>query len=338
MSARLASDLNTFRIAAPHGGEIGIPVEVDDATDPYLALTRPGGVREYYERNGYVVVRNLVPDALCDAAKEAFVREIKPFGGYIYRQASANPEKNELTRHGYVLNSILNIQDLDRGRFPRFREAGLAVITHPNLHEASNALLGEAGTIVQSMYFEGNPVTWAHQDTYYLDSIDLGHMVGAWIAVEDIKPGAGRFYVYPGSHRIDMKRNGGDFDIAFNHERYKRLVLDVVASHGLECRAPALRKGDVFFWSSKTIHGSLVTTQEEHSRASFTSHVIPGSKGFLQFQSREKPLRLQDINGIRVHCPKDQNSAVNRAVMRVETAFPGAFQAVKRAAVKLVTR
>jgi hypothetical protein len=46
------------------------------------------------------------------------------------------------------------------------------------------------GKLVQSMYFEGNPATWAHQDTYYLDSEHTGAMTAAWFAVEDIKPGA----------------------------------------------------------------------------------------------------------------------------------------------------
>jgi hypothetical protein len=57
---------------------------------------------------------------------------------------------------------------------------------------------------------------------------------------EDSHPGAGRFYVYPGSHRIDMVKNGGDFDIASNHARCKALVLDVLRRYNLECRAPAL--------------------------------------------------------------------------------------------------
>jgi phytanoyl-CoA hydroxylase len=329
---------NSFRISSPNGIEITIPVEVEEASDPYPGLARPAGIKAYFDEHGYVVVRKLIPSGLCDAAREAFVAEVRPYDGHIYRQATANPEKNLFSERGFVLNSILNIQDLNRAQFPRFRDAGLSIITHRGLHDAANALLSEEGTVVQSMYFEGNPVTWAHQDTYYLDSTDLGRMVGAWIAVEDIQPGAGRFFVYPGSHRIDMKKNGGDFDIAFNHERYKRLVLDVVARHRLECRAPAMRKGDVLFWSSKTVHGSLITTQGEFSRASFTVHVIPRSKGFLQFQSRERSLRLREINGVPVHCPKDQNRLVSRAVFLAETTFPRLFQAIKKIAVKLLTR
>ena len=50
------------------------------------------------------------------------------------------------------------------------------------------------------MYFDGNPVTWPHQDIYYLDAEEIGRMTSAWVAVEDIAPDAGRFFVYPKSH------------------------------------------------------------------------------------------------------------------------------------------
>jgi phytanoyl-CoA hydroxylase len=52
-------------------------------------------------------------------------------------------------------------------------------------------------------------------------------------------------------------------------------VLDLIERFKLECRAPALNKGDVLFWHSKTIHGSLETRQPEHSRSSFTAHWLP---------------------------------------------------------------
>ena len=70
-------------------------------------------------------------------------------------------------------------------------------------------------------------------------------MVGAWIALEDIAPGAGRFFIYPRSHLIDLALNRGSLSIASNHAGYKKMVLDVIREHGLECRAPALQKGDV---------------------------------------------------------------------------------------------
>jgi phytanoyl-CoA hydroxylase len=135
-----------------------------------------------------------------------------------------------------------------------------------------------------------------------------------------------------------MAKNGGDFDIAFHHERYKQLVKRVIREQRLDCRAPALSKGDVLFWSAKTIHGSLKTTQPTRSRRSFTAHFIPERSRFLQYQARVKPLEIERVNGVSVHHPKDLSKASNRAVFLIETRFPRTFQFAKKAAVKLVTR
>lgn len=328
---------NDFYLCGPDGDRVGVPVSVDDASDPYLKLESSEAIRDYYEREGYVVFRNLIPKELCDQAKLAFEQEVKPYRGYMYRQTtSGDPQKHIFTEFGYVLNSILNIQDLDAKKFSRFREYGLSIITHSNLYDALRTILGEPGKLVQSMYFEGNPSTWAHQDTYYLDSTEIGRMTAAWIAVEDIQPGAGQFYIYPGSHKIDMVKNGGDFDIAFNHSRYKELVLSIIKKYKIECRVPTLRKGDVLFWGVKTIHGSLKTQQPNASRCSFTAHFIPHSTGFLQFQKIHKKLNLCKVNSFQVHCPKNQNRIKNRAIFYIETRFPKIFKLVKRQAIKLL--
>jgi phytanoyl-CoA hydroxylase len=317
--------------------KIEIPVAEEDDY-PYFALNQAKDIRKYYGENGYVVVRGLLPQGLCDRATASFEAEVKPFGGFIYRQASANPERHVFTNEGYMLNTILNVQSLDRRHFAGFRQAGLDLLTHANMQRAISTLLGEPGKLVQSMYFDGNPVTWPHQDTYYLDAEEIGRMTAGWVAAEDIAPGAGRFFVYPKSHLIDMAKNGGDFDIAFHHERYKELVKQVIGEQGLVCRAPALSKGDVLFWAAKTIHGSLRTTEPTCSRRSFTAHFIPDRSRFLQFQNRVRPLKTELVNGMRVHHPKDLSKAANRAVLFVETRFPRTFQITKRAAIKLITR
>jgi len=333
-----AAAVDGYRISAPHGGAIRIPAHVDSVDDPYSGLVTLEQRRAYYASHGYIVIRKLLPARVCDAVRHAYEREVKPYPGHLYRQASANPERHVTTPQGHVLNSLLNIQDFDSRRFAEFRSTGLEVITCAPMRSAVEALLGEPGRLVQSMYFEGNPVTWAHQDTYYLDGEPLGSMTAAWIALEDIHPGAGRFYVYPGSHRIDMEKNGGDFDIAFHHDRYKSLIIEVIRKFGLECRAPALGKGDVLFWKSKTIHGSLATPEPMNSRSSITAHFIPASGRFMQYQTRARSMRLERVNGMDVHCPKNQARLVNRAVMAVEVGFPGAFRFAKRLAVKALTR
>jgi phytanoyl-CoA hydroxylase len=305
--------------------------------DPVPGVTDGAALRRDFDAEGYVVVPGLIPGELCDRARAAFAAEVKPYTGPLYRQTTTgNPERHVFSGHGHLLNPILNIQSLRQSRFPRFRAAGLEILTHPQLQRAALAILGEPGTIVQSMYFEGNSATWAHQDAYYVDSAGPGGMIGAWIALEDIAAGAGRFYVYPQSHLIEIAPNRGDLDIAFHHDRYKQHVLDVIAAHGLTRRAPALRRGDVLLWSTKTIHGSLETTEPQHSRSSITAHLLSASAELLQFQRRRRRLAPVTIKGVQVHVPKNQNAWGPRAVLWVESTFPRAFQSAKRAAIKLI--
>ncbi len=327
-----------YPITAPDGTEISIPDDVDPE-EAYPASYQREAVARYFSEHGYVVLRGLIPEGLCDQARTAFSEEVRPYGGFLYRQATADPERHVWTSGGYMLNSLLNIQDLPSRRFPHFRAAGLEILTHHNLVSALEAIIGERPKIVQTMYFEGNPQTWAHQDTYYLDSTELGRMVAAWVAVEDIHPGAGRFFVYPGSHRISMPRNTGDLNIAFRHADYKELVLRVIRQNKLKCRAPALRKGDVLLWGARTIHGSLETHEPTRSRASFTAHYIPASTTLLQFQSRpRKLLNVKRINGIEIHSPKDLDRSSNRAIFMIETRFPRLFKMAKRLAIRALMR
>jgi phytanoyl-CoA hydroxylase len=321
----------------PTGSSMASPATRDDDF-AYFTIDEIDAIKRYYAEYGYVVIRDLIPKEVCRQANQHFDQEVRPYQGFIYRQATANPERHVFSQQGFMMNPILNIQSMGRRDFPQFLRSGLEVITHPRLQAVVTGMYDAPGKLVQSMYFEGNPATWPHQDTYYLDAEQIGKMTAAWIAVEDIAPGAGRFFIYPKSHLLDLPKNGGDQDVAFNHTRYKQYVLEVIDRHGLECRAPALGEGDVLLWASRTIHGSLQTTEPERSRRSFTAHFIPDSSRFLQWQSRIKALNLEPINGINVHKPKALDLVRNRAVLWVETRFPRSFQFAKKVAVKALTR
>jgi phytanoyl-CoA hydroxylase len=318
------------------GERLAVPATREDDF-AYFHPSETEAIKAYYSEYGYVVVRRLVPVEAVENANALFDREILPSKRFIYRQATANPERHVWTPNGFMLNSLLNLQSLDPRHFGGFRRASQQVLTDTGLQGIVKGLLGEAGKLVQSMYFHGNPVTWPHQDTYYLDSEHLGSMSAAWIAAEEIAPGAGRFFVYPGSHKIDMQKNGGDFDIAFHHDRYKQLVRDIIRDQGLRCRAPALAAGDVLFWHARTIHGSLPTTQPERSRRSFTAHYIPHSHRLISWQSTFKKLEHGVFNGMHLQYPKNQVHAVNRAILFAETRFQYGFRMGKKLAVKFLT-
>jgi len=307
---------------------------------PYFDFYEPDweGFISYYQKNGYVVLRNAVLPEICDQANAAFDREVSPSREMIQRQNPGYPQRHQKDSRGYMMNPILNVQSMDPASFPRFRFLALNVLTARGVKDGCSKLFGESGKLVQSMFFEGNLGTRPHHDTYYLDSTDQGRMVASWIAMEDIAPGAGRFFVCPGSHEIDLAKNGGDFGMAFNHGKYHKLISDIIANRPLKISAPALRKGDVLFWSSNLIHGSLKTTQPEFSRRSFTAHWIPESTDLLQFQTRVRKLDCDTVNGVPVARPKDFARLNNRVVAKLQGHFPKAYTLAKRLVIKALLR
>ena len=325
------------KVTSPVGTEILVP-EIADEDGPTFSLSNMAAIRAYYEDNGYVVIKKVVAPEVCDQIRGAFSSSVKPYDGHIYRQTTANPEKNKINEFGFVMNPILNLQSLGVSKFAALKDMAIKTFSGDPIKNISKAIFQEEGQLVQSMYFEGNSETWPHQDTYYLDSETIGTMIGCWYALEDINAGAGRFFVIPGSHKVDMRKNGKDIDFAFNHSRYKDLVRSILTEGNVQFRAPLLNKGDAIVWNSKTIHGSLRTTRPQFSRSSLTAHYIPASHRFLQFQTRIKALKLRRFEGMSFHCPKDMDLMSSRLVMAVETTFPKTFQMTKKLAIKAMLK
>jgi phytanoyl-CoA hydroxylase len=328
-----------IELRTPRGLRAQVPETIAEDPSPHFDLTDGERLRAYYREHGYAVVRGLVPADDCERLRALWAAEVKPSKDFIYRQATAKVERHVFNTQGWVMNPILNLQSLDPRRYPQFRLFAVKrVLTAPGLIRAMQVLLGEPPKIVQSMYFEGNSATWEHQDSYYLDSEKVGTMAAAWIAMEDIAATAGRFFVCPGSHRIDMGRHSLKTNIADNHEGYIESVVQKVRELDLPIRAPCLRQGEVLLWNAWTIHGSLDGQDPVHSRASVTCHAIAESHRFLQLQTRLMKLDIERVNGISVHCPKDLSRPKNRAIFHLESHHPRAFYWLKRNAIRWMLR
>ncbi len=328
-----------IELHTPRGLKVTVPEQTTEDPSPKFDLSQKLAIKQYYDQNGYVVLRDLVAAADCERVRGLWNVEVKPSQEFIYRQATAEAERHVFNAQGWVMNPILNLQSVDPRRYPRFRDfATHRILTAPGLVQTLQLLLGERPKIVQSMYFEGNSVTWEHQDSYYLDSEHVGSMAGAWVALEDIAAGAGRFFICPQSHRLDLGRQSYHNNIADNHEVYIRSVVKKVEELGLTVRAPRLCIGDVLFWNSWTIHGSLDSQSPQHSRSSITCHAIAESHRFLQLQTRIKRLAIRRINGVSVHCPKDLARISHRVIFQFETHFPGTFYRAKQAGIRWLFR
>ena len=220
---------------------------------------------------------------------------------------------------------IMNLQDLSVKQYPGFRRAGLNILTHPTIQRALIALTGEPGRCIHTMYFDGNQTTWAHRDGHYIDSGHDGHMIGVWVAAEDIHPDAGRFFIVPQSHRMKVPGEEGDP----NSAAYKASMAEFVRNGPLDCLAPVLRQGDLLLWNSMVIHGSLPTTDEHYSRRSFTAHYVPLSHPYKWNVRVGQSMKRIRFNRVEVILHTDDGTLTKRLRNRVRSDWPRVYGAAR---------
>ena len=256
---------STLRSAAPTEANSGASVAGED--------NYRDAVKAYYEANGYVVVRDLIPGSAIDHLLEIYSAQIIPSRTRFFRQNTNRYERNELSSYGYVEQSFLDIHAF--GHFPLFARAALDIFCHQNLLTMLSRVTGsESHNLMQSMLFDMNTHTQPHQDWWYLDSVPAGNLIAAWIALEDIHVDAGRFYVLPKSQRVKLHEDG------LAYSEWKARMRAYADARAPDLSAPKLRKGDVLFWNSRTIHGSFATLDRKRSRKSLTAHFLPAQFKF----------------------------------------------------------
>jgi phytanoyl-CoA hydroxylase len=256
--------------------------------------------QEYYEENGYYVYRNLVSSDLIDQLLRRFHDDIVPSKYPFFRQNTNRYETSRLTQHGYVQQSFLDIHDYKK--FPEFSQCAKEIYTSAEMRNALTEVTGfDAFHLMQTMLFDANTETQSHQDCWYLDSVPNGHLLAAWIALEDIDERAGRFYVVPKSHTLDFHSDTPDLA----HDDWIARVKDYVAAHRDQVYAPALKKGDVLFWNSHTIHGALPTQDPRLSRKSLTAHYLPSRFEFGNIFLTKENLHYKSHNGMQYFRTRD---------------------------------
>jgi phytanoyl-CoA hydroxylase len=231
---------------------------------------------QYYAAFGYLHVPGLVPIEPIDALADEYNNALKSCEKALLRQNSRY-EPNQFDSAGAVLNPLLNAHrsHLENPELKNLSERMLDVICNRRLHAALASLTPyPQHCVMQTMIFE-QAITSAHQDWTYLDTLPAGHLTAAWIALEDIAPDAARFFVVPGSQ---------NFRHFFSEEAVKNASyiqeMEEIYHERFEASqiVPPMKKGDVVFWNSRLIHGSIPGTNPLRTRLSLAIHTIP--KGF----------------------------------------------------------
>jgi phytanoyl-CoA hydroxylase len=280
------------------------------------APTITGTVMNHYEEYGYAVCRNLIPPALIDRLVERYMNDIVVSDYPFFRQNTDAYEANRLTEHGYVKQSFLDIHDY--GKFSQFSKCARDIFTSDAIRAALSEVTGfDSFNLMQTMLFDANTETIPHQDWWYLDTVPNGFLLGAWIALEDIDERAGRFFVIPKTFNVDLHSDTPNLP----HSHWLKRIGNFVAEHRDEVFAPEMKKGDVLFWNSRTIHGSLPTRDPSFSRKSLTAHYMPSHMKFGNLFVTKDPVPYKEYNGMKFFRNQPDYSMVNKLKFKVKTSM-----------------
>ena len=263
--------------------------------------------RQYYETYGYYLWRALVSVGQIDALLSEYQRKVLPAKSPFFRQNTSRYEKNVITPAGHVKQSFLDIHQYRK--FPEFSRCAMAIYTSKTIREALCDVTGFASfNLMQTMLFDANTATWPHQDWWYLDSVPNGHLLAVWIALEDIDERAGRFYVLPGSQSVDLHSDTPNLP----HTEWVQRMGRYVDAHTDEIYAPDMKKGDVLFWNSRTVHGSLPTRDPGFSRRSLTAHYLPSQFPYGNLFTKKDWIRYKEHDGMKYYRNQPDYSLYNK--------------------------
>jgi len=262
----------------------------------------PSPVRAAYEHNGFCVVPGLINPSLIDRVL-ADLEAAKTSSRRYYTQSTHTWVKlNNISPEGFLNESIQT--PTKQPSIGPLRDSVRQLIVSPSISTAL-ADLSDFSSFInwQNMLFDKSVGTVDHADTWYLDTAPRGLMIAAWIALEDIHPDSGPFFVVPGSHRIQLAENNRS--TVQDHYQYAEFIRTYISDNNLERVSPRMNKGDVLFWHPNTIHGSFSQADARRSRKSVTAHYHPVGLGRSGHQ--ESPAA---IAAILKHMQATENPAI----------------------------
>jgi ectoine hydroxylase-related dioxygenase (phytanoyl-CoA dioxygenase family) len=146
----------------------------------------------------------------------------------------------------------------------------------------------------QCLYFEYGSQQGCHQDTAFVYVTPPHQLVASWVALEDVVPGAGELFYYPGSQRLDdlifaggtKALRGGDPDAA----TYSAQLEGIASEAGLSRHLLHIAKGDALMWAADLMHGGA-PIEARHTRRSLVTHYCPKSASVPYVAQSGKALR-----------------------------------------------
>ncbi len=252
--------------------------------------------RQFYEENGYVVLREWLST---EAAKRINQEFHKLWIDLIREGTIAQDEERPL-------ESV----------FPRLRDYHLtrpdiasAVLTE-DIFGAAEALLGEIPLAISTSYYFKGPGTRglpAHQDNYSVGAAPVS-TCSLWISLSVSQPRNGGLFVVPGSHKLGLREPEPieESDVEYGEK--------LSVPEGFEKLALETNPGDVVALHGNVMHGSYANVTKNRFRQAHVTHFTGVSVERVALNYRT----LLDRSGSKVRRrlniqPRVENHALKKA-------------------------
>jgi hypothetical protein len=168
------------------------------------------------------------------------------------------------------------------------------LIFAPDIVDFLTDVFQDDAVAFQSLYFEYGSQQGCHQDTAFVYVEPPLHFAASWIALEDIVPGSGELFYFPGSQKLDdllfadgtKALRGGDPDA----EHYSSELERIAAEAGLTKQFLHIPKGDALIWAADLMHGGA-PIHVRHTRRSLVTHYCPKNAAVPYVVQSGKALR-----------------------------------------------
>ncbi len=142
--------------------------------------------------------RALSPQQISDFDSNGYIKLEGLFSKRIIEAARNSLNKVCATEsHGFVRGSSNRIVNLHTSL-----NSLNAIYSSKLIYDVVSDLFGCQAFPCQSLTFINGSTQDAHQDTIHLTPFPRGLMCGVWVALEDVVPGSGELFYYPGSHLL----------------------------------------------------------------------------------------------------------------------------------------
>ena len=135
-----------------------------------------------------------------------------------------------------------------------------------------------------------------HQDSAYVNYSLPMQFAASWIALEDVREGAGELFYHTGSHAMpeflyagqfkgagEAQRVRGTHDLSKDYPRHSELIRRQAEGADLPTHRFLAKRGDVLIWSADLAHGDAPISLE-HTRKSMVTHYCPADAVPLYFE------------------------------------------------------